>query len=54
MVTASVVHAFGGGVTVAWVVERIHEWDAMLSAHLIEARRSRRRPDATPVNAVVH
>jgi hypothetical protein len=37
--TVSVVLPFGGGVTIPWLIERIHEWDAMLAGERRAARR---------------
>jgi len=38
--TVSVVHAFGGGVTLDWLVERIQEWDDALAGRRREVRRA--------------
>jgi hypothetical protein len=39
--TVSVVHPFGGGVTLEWLIERIQEWEAVLAEHRREVRRGR-------------
>lgn len=54
--SVSVVHAFSGGVTLRWLVERIREWDAMLREHRRAARkgRSRHRGGAHERSETVH
>jgi hypothetical protein len=38
VLSVSVVHAVGGGVGLAWMVQRIGEWDALLTEHRRELR----------------
>ena len=57
MVSISGFHAFTGGVTREWLVERVHEWDRALAEHRRELRRERKdkskRP-ATPTTETIH
>jgi hypothetical protein len=52
--TVSVVHAFGGGVTVEWLVERMREWDEVLAAHRRELRQRRTAKTITAPEATIH
>jgi hypothetical protein len=52
--TASTVHAFDGGVTAQWLLNRIAEWDLMLKVTRAKVRRLRRTPAAAAANTVVH
>jgi hypothetical protein len=38
--TVSVVHSFGGGVSLEWLMERIREWDEVLAENRQEVRRA--------------
>jgi hypothetical protein len=38
--TVSVVHSFGGGVSLEWLMERIREWDEVLAENRREVRRA--------------
>ena len=49
----SVVHRFGGGVTLDWLIERVQEWDTALAQGRREARR-RPRVAAPAVGETVH
>lgn len=49
LVTISAIHAFSGGVTKAWLLERVREWDLALREHRRNLRRQRKRKAATPV-----
>ena len=51
MVTISAIHAFSGGVTKAWLLERVREWDQALREHRREVRRQRKRKPAPPVRS---
>lgn len=44
----SVVHPFGGGVTVNWLIERITEWETVLAEHRRLVRRSSTTAFAAP------
>ena len=48
VVSISVVHPVGGGVTLAWLIERIGEWDAVIAARWRELRPGRRRRAVIP------
>ena len=53
--TVSVILPFGGGVTLAWLIERIHEWDRMLAEQRRVTRRRQRNPrPAVHVTDTVH
>jgi hypothetical protein len=54
VVRISVVHPFGGGVTLGWLVERIREWDAMLAEHRRAARRGGKRAAVAATPDTVH
>lgn len=43
MVAISGIHAFTGGVTPEWLVERVRDWDTMLHEHRREMPRERKR-----------
>lgn len=51
IVTISAIHAFSGGVTKGWLLERVREWDQALREHRREARRQRKRKAATRVTS---
>jgi hypothetical protein len=51
MVTISAIHAFSGGVTKAWLVERVREWDEALREHRRDMRRQRKRKPAPPLTS---
>lgn len=42
--SVSVVHPLGGGVTLDWLIQRVEEWDAVLTEHR-RAARARKRKD---------
>jgi hypothetical protein len=51
----SVVHAFSGGVTLAWLVARIEEWDAMLREGQRTVRKGRpHRPAPPATRGTIH
>ena len=54
VLSVSVVHPLRGGVTLAWLIERIEEWDAMLAAHRRAARPRKRREKVPIASATVH
>ena len=54
VVSISVVHPFSGGVTLAWLMERIKEWDAVLAEHRRAARRERKKVKLAQTNDTVH
>ena len=51
MVVISGIHAFNGGVTQAWLVERVAEWDIALAEHRRDMRLDRKAKSAAPQNA---
>ncbi len=51
VVTISAIHAFSGGVTKAWLLERVREWDLALREHRRDVRRQRKRKAATHVTS---
>lgn len=53
VLSVSVVHAVRGGVSLAWMVQRIGEWDAMLTEHRRELR-STVRSLAAQVTETIH
>lgn len=54
VLSVSVVHPLGGGVTLAWLIERIQDWDAMLAAHRRAARPRKQKDKVSLASATVH
>jgi hypothetical protein len=48
MVSISGIHAFTGGVTAEWLIERVRDWDKALKEHRREMRREGKRKRAEP------
>ena len=52
--TVSTVHALSGGVTLDWLIERIEEWDAVLTENRRAARARKRTDNVSLANTTVH
>ncbi len=52
--SVSVVHPLSGGVTLDWLIQRVEEWDAVLTGHRRAARARKRKAKLPPVETTVH